>query len=369
MDAFHWDDCFLTGLRTVDAQHHQLVDVINRFGELVMQVQAVNPAELAAVFAELVDYTHYHFTDEEAMMVRLALDPRHIAAHQKSHASFVAEVSAMQQRLTSSAPEAVQSMLQFLTQWLAYHILGQDQVMSRQVQAIESGVAPADAYRNDARGDDPATEALLNALNGLFAQVTRRNKELVHLNETLEARVAERTQALTDANQRLDALANTDALTGLPNRRQCMERLTQAWAEADRHGAPLSCIMLDADGFKQVNDTHGHDAGDEVLRALATCLRHSVRNDDLVCRLGGDEFFIICPNTGRDGVMMVAETVRREVNALRVPTGSGQWQGSVSVGAATRRAAMTSVEDVMKAADQAVYVAKRNGRNCVASAD
>jgi hemerythrin len=260
-------------------------------------------------------------------------------------------------------------LLQFLTQWLAYHILGSDQFMAKQIASIQSGCRPEDAYLDAAPTNDPATDTLLAALNGLFHQVSERNRELVQLNKTLEARVAERTQALTDANQRLEDLANTDTLTGLPNRRYALYRFAMEWETAQRDGKPLACMMVDADGFKQVNDTHGHDAGDAVLRALSTQLNDAVRTDDIVCRLGGDEFLIICAGTPLNGAMRLAETIRQKVAALRVPAGDGEWCGSISVGVAARTASMKGLEDLMKAADQGVYVAKHNGRNCVATAD
>jgi hemerythrin len=182
-------------------------------------------------------------------------------------------------------------------------------------------------------------------------------------------RVAERTLALTEANRQLDDLANTDILTALPNRRYALQRLAREWDAAVRDDRPIACMMVDADGFKIINDTHGHDAGDAVLRTLAKQLQHSVRTDDIVCRLGGDEFLVICPGTPLVGAMKLAETIRSEVAALRVPAGPGEWRGSVSIGVASRTAAMTRHEDLVKAADLGVYVAKRKGRNRVDTVD
>jgi diguanylate cyclase (GGDEF)-like protein len=124
--------------------------------------------------------------------------------------------------------------------------------------------------------------------------------------------------------------------------------------------------MVDADGFKQINDNYGHDAGDEVLRQLARNLRYAVRTDDIVCRLGGDEFFVICQGTPQEGAMRLAEKMRQAIAALRVPAGSGAWHGSVSIGVAARMAGMEKYEALIKAADEGVYAAKKNGRNCVA---
>ena len=367
MEAFQWNHCFVTGLTDVDEQHHRLVDVINRFGDLVMRQESASSAELEAIFGELAAYAQYHFTEEDALMTAMGLDSRHVEQHRQSHASFIDEVTQLHEGASNQS--AAKPLLQFLTQWLAYHILGSDQFMAKQIALIRSGCRPEDAYVQAAPANDPATDTLLAALNGLFQQVSERNHELMQLNKTLEARVAERTLALTDANQRLEDLANTDALTGLPNRRYALHRFAEEWNSALREGTPIACLMIDADGFKQINDTHGHDAGDAVLRALSMQLQHSLRTDDIVCRLGGDEFLIICPGTPLEGAMKLAEAIRQAVAALRVPAGTGEWRGSISVGVAARTAMMKGLEDLMKSADLGVYAAKRNGRNCVASAD
>ena len=367
MDAFQWNSCFITGLTEVDEQHRRLVELINRFGVLIMRQEGVSSSELERVFSELGDYARYHFADEEALMAAMHLDPRYVKQHRESHAGFLNEVTHLHEGISASNLNAAKPLLQFLTHWLAYHILGTDQFMSKQIAAIQSGSRPEDAYLDHASTKDPATDALLTALNGLFHQVSERNHELVQLNKTLEARVEERTRALTEANQRLDDIANTDTLTGLPNRRHAMRSFAIEWETSVRVGSSLSCMMIDADGFKVINDTHGHDAGDVVLRSLSKQLLHAVRNDDVVCRLGGDEFLIICAGTPLDSAIKLAEAVREEVAALRVPTGTGEWIGSISVGVASRTTEMAGLEELMKAADLGVYLAKGNGRNCVAT--
>lgn len=369
MEAFLWNPCFVTGLTEVDEQHHRLVDIINRFGSLVMRQENASPAELEAIFAELADYAEYHFAEEEALMKASGLDKCYIEQHTRSHRGFLDEVTQLHGGVGTSNRTAAKSLLKFLTHWLAYHILGTDKGMARQIASIRAGDRQEDVRLPGSQSNDAATETLLNALNGLFQQVSERNHDLVHLNKTLEARVDERTQALTIANQQLEELANTDTLTGLPNRRYAMRSFARAWEAGVRIGTPLACLVIDADGFKLVNDTHGHDAGDEVLRALSKQLQHAVRNDDIVCRLGGDEFLIICVGTPLEGAMTLAETIRREVAALRVPAGAGEWRGSISVGVAARTAAMRGLEELLKAADLGLYAAKRNGRNCVAASD
>lgn len=179
--------------------------------------------------------------------------------------------------------------------------------------------------------------------------------------------MADRTADLSVANRQLEEMALTDALASLPNRRHAMARLAKEWKDAVATGDPLACMMIDADGFKQVNDKYGHDAGDEVLRQLSRQLRQSMRTDDAVCRLGGDEFLIICPKSNLDNARRIAEQMRQRIAQMRVAAGNGEWVGGVSVGVAGRTPEMRTIEDLIKAADEGVYLAKQNGRNRVAS--
>lgn len=126
-------------------------------------------------------------------------------------------------------------------------------------------------------------------------------------------------------------------------------------------------MMIDADHFKEVNDTYGHDAGNVVLKELARSLKHAFRSDDVVCRLGGDEFFLIGTNTNLEGGIYAAETTRNALSELRVPTGGEPWHGSISIGVAVRTPEMTSYEELIKVADNSVYLAKKSGKNCVRS--
>lgn len=368
MTSFDWGKHFETGIRDVDAQHHGLVDLINAFGAQLSQ-NRIDAKQVDETVEHLAVYAGQHFRDEEALMHECGLDRRHVAAHVDAHQAFLQEVNEMRSHLTEDDAASARYLLDFLTHWLAYHILGVDQNMARQIDAIRQGRSAGEAFDDGERERDAATEPLLAALNGLFRQVSARNRELLRLNQSLEQKVAERTQALNEANKHLEQIALTDALTGLPNRRHAMQQLEKLWRETTPRRQALSCMMVDADHFKDINDRYGHDAGDDVLRQLASCLSGAVRNDDLVCRLGGDEFFVICPETDIQGVVQAGLKVHRAVNGLSVAAGDGCWQGSVSVGVAARRPHMQGFEELIKLADEGVYLAKRDGKNCVRAVD
>ena len=365
MESFRWDKHFETGLEKVDQQHHALVDLINGFGEALTGPGPVSGAQIELLFEELTGYAQFHFQEEEALMRQFGLDAKYIESHVQLHREFVHEVVQMHE-VASDRLKAAEQLFKFLTHWLAFHILGIDQGVARQVRAIAAGQTAANAFTAELRRKEGATEPLLAALNGLFALVSERNRDLMELNRTLEQKVAERTRSLHEANCQLEAASRTDVLTGLPNRRHAMAHFGRLWTSSTERSEPLACLMVDADGFKSINDSYGHDAGDEVLRRLAQALRDATRSDDFVCRLGGDEFLVICPNTALKGAMNVAELLRTVVAQLQVPVaGSGDWRGSISVGVAARTDTMAAPEDLIRAADEGVYLAKRNGRNRV----
>ena len=365
MESFHWDNYYVTDIVSVDIQHRRLVDLINEFGNSILDQNSIKQEDLERIFNSLADYSKFHFSDEEAMMVLAKMDPRHLKYHFKEHSSFLTEVTHLYSNISSDNLEPARFLLNFLVHWLAYHILGSDQSMAKQLKMIQSGSTPEDAFLIEEQMRSAATEPLLNALNGLFRQVSERNAQLYNLNQTLEEKVAERTKELLEANQKLEDIAMTDVLTGLPNRRFAMKQFDLLWKESESFSQPLSCMMIDADYFKQINDTYGHEAGDTVLKDLSRQLKNSTRTDDIVCRLGGDEFLIICPNTPFDGIVHLAEQLRREVANLRIKAGIGEWKGSVSIGVAAKKSGIQSFEELIKAADKGVYIAKEKGRNAV----
>ncbi len=162
--------------------------------------------------------------------------------------------------------------------------------------------------------------------------------------------------------------ALTDPLTGLFNRRMFQDWATTEWSRARRQGTSLSLLVLDIDHFKRINDAFGHIAGDEVLIGIAGCLRSLTRNEDLVARMGGEEFAIIMPNLSLADAPRFAERLRAEIEAQRFPWNDGSISLTVSIGVAEVQADRTPIGTALSAADAALYRAKQQGRNRVAVA-
>ena len=197
-------------------------------------------------------------------------------------------------------------------------------------------------------------------LNGL----NERNREL-------ESLVQERTQELKEANQQLEALSNTDGLTGIGNRRSFDCRLAQEWTRAQRAGTSLALVMLDVDLFKHYNDHYGHLAGDRCLQSLARVLPPAARRvGDLVARYGGEEFVVLLPETSAQDALEIARHIQQNVWSLALPhAGTAPGVVTISLGVASLVPSPRYLpESLVEQADSALYRAKQSGRNCLQAA-
>ena len=168
----------------------------------------------------------------------------------------------------------------------------------------------------------------------------------------------------TDAE--LHRIASSDALTNLSNRRSFLKRLKEETDRSRRHSIPLSLLMVDLDHFKKVNDTYGHDCGDDVLKETANVLRESCRSIDLPARLGGEEFAVLLPQTMMGPAVHVAERIRTSLAEREFTSHAGvDFSVTCSVGVAELAASGADIDALLKAADEALYLAKEHGRNRV----
>ena len=172
-----------------------------------------------------------------------------------------------------------------------------------------------------------------------------------------------------EIEQELRRMAVTDPLTGAYNRRQFMLRATEEMERSARYNTALTLLMVDIDHFKAVNDTYGHDAGDEVLKAMVAAAIRQLRGSDIFCRLGGEEFAAILTHTAPDMGRLAAERLRKALKKLEVATAKGVVRFTVSIGVAAMLTEDLSLEQIMKKADEALYEAKQQGRDRVVLAE
>jgi diguanylate cyclase len=325
--------------------------------------------------------------DGESYLSAAAAVQTHLAATQLGWTVVVrqplalATAAANRARNTALWAAAVAAVLAGALAWL---LAGR---VSRPLQRIAAAAQALRAGRLETQiprlaGTRELSE-LSETLRGMTAALLQRKAELAAANQGLEVRVQMRTaellqtqQQLQAANAELEALARRDGLTGLHNRRSADERLAAEALRHHRSGNGWAVALIDIDHFKRVNDTHGHAAGDEVLRAVAHTLAGQVRQSDLVARHGGEEFLLLMPETGAEGAQTLCDKLRRAVAALQValPEAPGRsLQVTVSIGLAAWQPVCdgppADTAALLAEADRALYAAKQGGRNRVVYAE
>lgn len=206
-------------------------------------------------------------------------------------------------------------------------------------------------------------------LRHLTTEIRLGNARLSVLNEELEIKVRERTRELEEERNKLMHLAMEDELTGLLSRRSVLDQLEQEFQRYRRYGTPFSVLMIDLDHFKRVNDTWGHLAGDQVLRDLAMVLRTVLRDTDKIGRLGGEEIFVVLPETHTGKAMHAAEKVREAMTQLEFMADSGEiFHVTCSIGVAEVKIGHGDTQRILQDSDAAMYRAKQAGRNRIAMA-
>ena len=176
--------------------------------------------------------------------------------------------------------------------------------------------------------------------------------------------VATNKAALSAANRKLDQLSKVDGLTELSNRATLDKALSAVYDSYKVHGGgPHSLVMADIDYFKKVNDTYGHQVGDEVLQQVAKILSNTSRKGDFVGRFGGEEFAILLPNTDKKGAFVYCEKVRKQLEQIKIPTSKGEISITISLGVCELDAESDSQKAWLERADKALYAAKEQGRN------
>jgi len=236
MEAFVWDQRFTTGEPTVDAEHRELVRLINQLIE--SQSKYADAATIGNILDQLVAYAALHFAHEEALMAESGCDPHFVGKHTAVHRSFAEQVTKLKSLPAGNI--TLPDLVNYLTAWLAQHILGMDQSMARQIKAIRTGTPPADAYAAEAQHiADPATSSMLDAMAALFRIISQRNDSLNELNRSLETKVAERTDALRESNRKLLESEHKRATESRRNLEHFLAQIID--------GDPVPTLVIDAE--------------------------------------------------------------------------------------------------------------------------
>ena len=207
---------------------------------------------------------------------------------------------------------------------------------------------------------------LTHTFNHMTQRLSESQAEVANYQRTLEEKVAQRTKELEVATAHAYKLAQHDILTGLPNRSLLNSRLRQIFAQAQRSGLQVACIFLDFDHFKRINDTLGHDAGDQLLQSIAQRLTSAVRESDTVARLGGDEFVVILPGLDPAHATFEIMTVLQRVrDSFQAPFRLADQTPTLTCSLGVSVYPLDAVDPVtmIKQADTAMYAAKEAGRN------
>lgn len=244
--------------------------------------------------------------------------------------------------------------------------------VNKVVEFLAQAGNDASAYGNriDGLSGELGRTSSAEQIKALVQAILGETREMVTRSRNIEQRLGESSNEIAELRKRLETAtreALTDPLTGFANRKSFDQRLRETMAQADETDTPLCLLMADIDHFKKFNDTFGHRVGDEVLRIVARTFKDSVKGRDLLARYGGEEFAVILPETPLHGALTVAESIRQTLASRRVVSklsGTSLGTVTISIGAARYRAGETAHAFIQRA-DEALYAAKRAGRNRV----
>jgi diguanylate cyclase (GGDEF)-like protein len=243
------------------------------------------------------------------------------------------------------------------------------------LDAVVASVDPGGGIAQASAGEKTAVGVLIGAADQPphVLAVARRGRAFSAPERELLQTLAEQASVCLEnlaLHERVQRLATTDELTGLLNHRRLQEVLEHEVQRAQRYATPLALVMLDIDDFKRINDCHGHQQGDAVLRAVADAVSSTVRSVDTAARYGGEELAVTLPNMDLPGAIALAERIRQAIGALRVPTrGGGPLTVTASLGVAVLDPIAPTRRELIAAADEALYRAKRGGKNRVEHGD
>jgi len=348
-----------------DDNSHQSIDalILNQQGQIIHPFDAIEDVTLPTDFPEAGQFSSLLWSgksyltsvesvdgnDEKGLGWQIVIrQPQEIALKNVSDL----------QRTIIIAGLAVVLIAVFLSYWLANSFSQPIRHLVRVTNRIQKGEEATPIQVNTGLYE---LEQLSHSLRGMTDTLIRRKQKLEENNRLLEERVRRRTEELAIANKELEHSLRHDPLTKIFNRLAFTEALSKEFKRMQRSQSPFSIILMDVDHFKKVNDSYGHSTGDEVLVKIAATMKKTIRETDLVARLGGEEFVVLLPDTSEDAVI-VAEKIKTAIADFDHPKAG---QVTISAGVATSQLEDADGEVALNKADKAMYQAKESGRNNV----
>lgn len=364
-EFFQWDNELETGIKDIDNQHQGLIEVINEAIQLCLSNKKISEQDLENIYLKLINYVDEHFRSEEELMNTTGIFSKHKEEHIQAHFEFKKNVKQYFSDLTClETPEKLGIVVEYLIRWLAYHILNMDKSLVRQINCIiNDNQSAEDAFEKEQNIVETSSEPLLKALKALFYVVSEKNKELEQLNNDLEEKVRVRTDELHQSYEKLVLISIKDELTDLFNRAHAISEINQSIGNWKRYGIVFSVLFIDIDKFKSVNDSYGHEYGDKVLIWIAEFLKNQIRKTDIACRLGGDEFLVICNYCNAEDAMHLAQKLNNEIKTHFQDKILKYWEPSISIGVSEVDDTCLTSSEVLNKADGAMYIAKNRGGN------
>lgn len=272
----------------------------------------------------------------------------------------LAEVKSLQHKILALG-FILSLLLLLLTYKLANKFSRPIELLADSAHAVEKG---QEDIQFEAQTSIREIQGLSQSLQSMTDTLLTQKHQLQDANATLEQKVAERTHELQVANVELAHIARYDALTGLHNRRAFNDYLSYLFTQMSRTQQTYAVLLMDIDFFKKVNDTFGHETGDQVLQRVAEILPTALRITDFVARLGGEEFIALLPATSLDGAAILAEKIRSTIEQEQIIVNHAI---SLSIGVSVVLLDDTDMNDAIRRADKNLYMAKQQGRNRVIS--
>lgn len=320
MDLFVWDRHFNTGLPALDEQHRALVVLFNELHSTLFDLSLPSDRR-ARVLRRAVDrlmaYARVQFAAEEALMVQVGLDARHVALHRRQHEQFIHNLRDIWGR-RDQLPDLPSRMMGFLASWVGLHVLGTDPAMVRQMAQVQAGVLPSVAHDHAERspGSDQPLRAVLNMVGVLFQDLSANTQALAEA----QLELASAEQRLRSMAHQLEHQARHDALLQVASQRYFEQRLDEEVARAFRREEALAVMVIDLDHFSDHAPHMALPLVDACLQAVTEVVVQAMkRTTDLVARHGAHRLAVLMPETDRQGAAQAARRVVERVQQLAYP--------------------------------------------------